>query len=124
MQLIGGLFLAFTVIAPVADIDLDRAFDVPLDFSLQGDMLAAQGQSFSKSEMETIISQHCRSYILDKAVSYHAQLEVEVTLSQDDLPVPTAVRLQGSVSPYAKKELQQWIEDEMGIRKENQIWIG
>ena len=124
MKLIGGLFLTFTIIAPIADIDIDALFDSSWDFTEQGEAAAAMGQESAREELTSIIKQECEAYILDKAEAYHAQLEVEVTLSQDEIPVPAAVRLQGSVSPYAKSNLQQWLQDDMGIPKENQVWIG
>ena len=124
VRLIGGLFLAFTVIRPLADVDLDAAFDTPWDFVQQGSDIAAQGEQITREKLQSIIKQRCEAYILDRANALHAQLEVEVTLRQDDIPVPTAVQLRGSVSPYAKMSLQAWLTDDMGIPKENQKWIG
>lgn len=124
VRLIGGLFLAFTVIAPLADVDLGAVFDAPWDFAQQGSTIVAQGEQISRDELRRIIKQRCEAYILDRASTLHTQLEVEVTLSQDDVPFPTAVRLRGSVSPYTKTILQQWLSEDMGIPRENQIWIG
>ena len=124
VRLIGGLFLTFTVIAPLADMDLNAAFDAPWDFAQQGGAIAAQGEQITRDKLQSIIKQRCEAYILDRANTLHAQLEVEVTLSQDDIPIPTTVQLRGSVSPYAKKNLQAWLSDDMGIPKENQIWTG
>ena len=124
IQLIGGLFLTFTVIAPVADIRLDAGWDLPWELTAQGSAIAAQGQSLSRDQLRAIIKEQSEAYILDKALSYQAMLEVEVTLSQDEIPAPASVRLQGSVSPYARTVLQQWLQDDMGIPKENQVWIG
>lgn len=122
LRLIGGLFLAFTVLAPVADIDLDSTFQAPWDFTTQGQVHSEQGLELTQSQLQDIIKRQCEAYILDKAISYQAPLSVEVTLSQDDLPVPAAVHLRGNVSPYVKGILQKWLNDEMGIPKENQIW--
>lgn len=124
VRLIGGLFLTFTVIAPVANIDLDAVFDAPWNFQEQGSAAAVYGQQIAQEEMAGIIKQKCEAYILDKAEAYQTQLEVEVTLNQDEIPIPCSVRLQGNASPYAKASLQQWLQEYMGIPKENQVWIG
>lgn len=124
LRLIGGLFLAFTVIAPVANIELDRVLDFPRDFAVQGSAIAQQGQTISQDQLCGIIKERCEAYILDKALALQAQLQVEVILSQDEMPVPSSVRLQGSISPYAKQALQQWLHSDMAIPKEHQIWIG
>ena len=124
LRLIGGIFLAFTVISPVTDVDLGRILDPAWDYTAQGSSIAAGGYAVSQNQLHSIIKERCRTYILDKAISYNAQLEVEVELTQDEIPVPAAVRLRGSISPYGKQALQQWLQDVMGIPKENQQWIG
>lgn len=124
LQLIGGLFLTFTVISPITTINPDALLDGPWELTGQGSAIAAQGQAMAQKELESIIKAQCEAYILDKAQTYQAALEVEVTLNQDEIPAPAAVRLRGSVSPYAKQALQQWLYDEMGISREDQQWVG
>lgn len=124
LRLIGGLFLTFTVIAPIADVELEEILDVPWDFAVQGNAIAEEGQQYAQDQLHGIIKDRCEAYILDKALALQAQLQVEVMLSQDEIPVPASVRLQGSISPYARNALQQWLQDDIGIPKERQIWIG
>ena len=123
LRFIGGLFLTFTVIAPVVDLDLDIMFDLPLTFVQEADTIAADGYESSRSELATVIKQECEAYILDKARTYQVEPDIEITLSNDDTPIPTRVQLSGSITPYAKKALETWIANEIGIPEENQIWI-
>ena len=124
LKLIGGLFLMFTVISPLADIEIDSCFRVPSDLLAQGNAIAADGQEITKDQLQRIIKDRCEAYILDKAMSFGADLRVEVILTQDETPIPAAVRLQGAISPYAKASIQSWLTEDMGISKENQLWIG
>ena len=124
LRLIGGLFLAFTALAPGADIDIDSVFQLPLDFTVQGEALSSRGMELTRSQLQDVIKQQCETYILDKALSYQTALRVDIVLSQDDVPVPDGVYLHGNISPYVKSVLQKWLNDEMGIPKENQIWSG
>ena len=124
LKLIGGLFLTFTTIAPIANIELERLLDFPWDFAVQGNAIAQQGQEYAQYQLHGIIKDRCEAYILDKAQTYQADVTVEVMLSQDEVPVPSSVRLQGSISPYARQALQQWLQDDLGVPKEQQIWIG
>ena len=124
VQLIGGLFLTFTMVAPMADVDLDAIFDSPWMFSADASVFADEGHAISQEQLRSIIKERSEAYILDKASSYHAQLDVDVIVSQDAMPIPTAVRLRGSISPYVKGEMEQWLQDNMGIQKENQLWNG
>lgn len=122
-KLIAGLFLAFTVIRPVANISLDGLSDFTAVYSDAGEQAAAAGEILTKDALTTIIKAQTEAYILDKAAALQVDLEVEVTLSDEDIPTPAAVRLSGKVSPYAKARLQSIITEDLGIGKERQTWI-
>ena len=123
LRLLGGLFLTFTAVAPIADIDLDILFELPLSFVQEADAIAADGYESTQSKLHDVIKQECEAYILDKARTYQVEPEIEVTLSDDDPPIPTHIQLSGSITPYAKNALEAWIAKELGIPEENQLWI-
>ena len=52
-----------------------------------------------------------------------AVLDVEVTLNDDDPPVPCGVKITGSISPYSKEMLSSFIANDLSIAKEDQIWM-
>lgn len=124
LRLIGGLFLTFTIIQPIARLDFTALTAFAEDFSIDGEAASAQGEIIAGDTLRGIIKSEMEAYILDKAGLYQTELTVEVTLSLDDVPTPESVRLSGAVSPYAKTKLQQMIEEDLGIPKENQLWIG
>ena len=124
LKLIGGLFLSFTIISPIADIELDQILEFPRDFAAQGSDIAERGQEYAQDQLHGIIKDRYEAYILDKALALQADLTVEVMLSLDEVPVASSVQLQGNISPYARQALQQWLQDDMAIPKEHQIWIG
>ena len=124
LRLIGGLFLTFTLVVPLTDLKLDDIFDSFLNISSDGNSIAAYGQECYQTELASIIKQRCEAYILDKAQSLGAELTVEVTVSQDDMPVPLGATMRGSISPYARSQLASVISDQLGIPKEDQQWIG
>lgn len=123
-KLLTGIFLAITVISPLAKIQLSNADALWDDLSVDAAAAVAAGEEAANNELRAGIKSQTEAYILDKAASYAAELTVEVTLSDDDPPLPCAVRLTGSVSPYAKRQLQQLIAEDLGIPKEAQTWIG
>lgn len=124
IRMIGGLFLAFTVIAPVADLNFDVIDDFAGEFADDGDLAASAGENLAQEAMGEFILEETQAYILDKANSYGAALSVSVTLSSGEPQVPEFVELRGGVSPYVRRQLQQIIEEDIGIPKENQSWIG
>ena len=124
LRMIGGLFLAFTVITPVLKLDFDDAIGIVEDYMAEADDAARHGEDLATDAMGEIIKEQTAAYILDKATSYGATVHVTVDISKDSVPVPLSVCLDGNVTPYAKWQLQRMLESDLGIPKENQQWIG
>ncbi len=122
IRMVCGVFMALAVIAPWAK--LEWRMPSKLDgFQAEAEELAAQGEKTAREAMAQIINQKLRTYILDKAGSLGLELEVEIVLSQEDVPTPVAVTLRGAVSPYHKEILGDYLLRELGISKEAQRWI-
>lgn len=96
------------------------------DFSLRcmddAEDAAAMGENLARDSMADIIKEETEAYILDKAADLHANLRVEVAVGEDNLPA--AVTISGEASPYARRQIQAMIANDLGISKENQKWIG
>ena len=70
------------------------------------------------------VQEHTEAYIVDKATALHASLSAQVTVSDDEIPIPVAVRLTGAVSPNVRRQMEDFIQEELGITRENQKWTG
>ena len=81
---------------------------------------AAMGENLARDSMADIIKEETEAYILDKAADLHANLRVEVAVGEDNLPA--AVTISGEASPYARRQIQAMIANDLGISKENQKW--
>ena len=122
IKLLCGLFLSLVIVRPLTNTDILN-FDIYQDFwQADAEAYASAGTEDASHALRSIIKQQCEAYILDKANSMGADLSFEVSLSLDDPPVPTEIRIQGNVSPYNKLVLRQFIEDNMGIPEERQLW--
>lgn len=121
-KMLTGIFMALTVIEPLAQVRLSDALELLPDISADAQAAVAQGEVSAKNALADSISTQVEAYILDKAAQLGVTLTVEVELTEDTIPVPARVRLQGNVSPYAKTRLQSILRDDLGIDKENQIW--
>lgn len=121
LKLVCGLFMALAVVAPWRSFRFDYSLDWITDVQSQGEVLASQGENTAREAMAAGISGQVRTYILDKAELLGLELEVEVSLSEE--LVPESVTLRGQTSPYAKRVLEDYIRDSLGISKEAQIWI-
>lgn len=124
VKLITGVFMALTVVGPLVSIRLDTLDEFTEGISYDASAAVAEGEISAMETMSEIIKQQTQAYILDKAETLGAQLSVEVILSEDTPPVPCAVRITGKISPYGKSVLSAYINDDLGIGVEDQIWTG
>lgn len=122
VKLIAGLFLIFTVIRPIANIRMDDLTEFPDLFKDAGAQAAASGERMTKEAVKASIKAQTEAYILDKATELSLNLTVDVSLSEDEIPLPESVHLSGKASHYAKLRLQSIIIQDLGIDKEHQVW--
>lgn len=124
IRMMGGIFLALTVARPLVNLDWNELQGYVRQNELAAEAFVQQGRSYAQQEYRTIIKAETEAYILDKAKAYGAQLEVEVMLRDTDPPVPESVVLQGNISPFGKAALQRFIQEDLNIGEEAQVWIG
>ena len=124
VRLITGAFMFLCIINPLTNFqlgDLTAYFD---SLTVQTDQSVSQGQLAAFEEMSAIIKLKTETYIMDKAATFGANLQVVVTLDHGSIPTPCGVRISGSISPYAKTQLQNVIAQDLGIPLEAQTWTG
>ena len=122
IKLVSGLFLTFVIINPLTNLDFSVVNDYLEEFTVEGEEAAAMGENLAREAEADIITGRVQAYILDKANSLGVQLDVEVVLDRDNIPV--SVKLNGNISPYAKARMAAIITEDLGISKEHQLWIG
>ena len=124
VRLMSVMFLIAVIIAPITRVRLSGMTECRDVVYGEVDGIVAQGQLSSREAVAAIIKKETEAYILDKAGAYGAQITVSVALTEDELPVPKSVRVEGGISPYGKLQLQKLIIEELGIPLEEQTWIG
>lgn len=123
-KMLGGIFLAFTVISPIATLEIEKIMTAGSEIEFSGTRIALQGDKEAEEAYRAGIKSRTEAYVLEKAAVLAPGLSVEVTLSEDELPVPCEVILSGEVSPYAKSSIQEILSTDLNIPKEAQIWTG
>ena len=122
-KLVAGLFLSFTLIAPLRSISIRDLTAFSYSYSDAAQAAVAEGENQTRQAITDGIKQGCEAYILDKADQLNVSLEVDVTVSGDTIPAPIAVQLKGHIAPNAKTKLTGIIAQDLGIPKEEQVWI-
>jgi len=122
IKLLCGVFLGITVISPLVELRIDDLNTYISDITLDGQDAVNEGTQIRLDALSESIKSNVEAYILDKAVSLGLELDVEVTLNEDEPPLPDSVSLTGKVSPFSKRNLTEYIEENLGIPEGRQLW--
>lgn len=121
-RVICGTVLAIYCLQPLSDIRWEDFSRIPLEFRDQADVCIGEGQRLAAKEEKRIIAGACEAYILDKAKELGAEIQIEISLNPEGLPVCAV--LGGEADPETQRTLQRILSEDLGIPKENQAWIG
>ena len=123
-KLISGLALVLIVIRPLLSIRMEPLLSVADSAAYDTNEIIAAAQDAAAQSQHAVIKSRSEAYILDKAASLGSSVCVSVHLEDAPPYAPCGVTITGSVSPYIRQTLSQWIADNFAIAKENQIWTG
>ena len=122
VKLVTGILMAAVIIQPFGQ---GIALNLRGRFQELDDLVCAaveQGSKMAGEELALGIKDRTEAYILDKAAGLDAQIRVQVTLSEGELPVPASVVIYGAVSPAARTALTELITRDLGIAEEDVRW--
>ena len=117
-----GVFMSVTLLSPVMRLELGDAENFIQRIRQESDFAVEAGKSYREAAMAAIIKPRLEAYIQDKASSMGLSLDVQVTLTDEEIPQPGSVLLIGAAAPYPRAQLGQWIRQTMGIGEEAQFW--
>ena len=116
----GGLILLVALLQPVLGTDLSR-LDLEMgEYEQAVRERREELEKMGKSDLSDIIAQRTAAYISDKADTLGIAVTAEVTVEpgENGVPVPVGARLTGPTSG----ELADYMEQELGIPRERQVW--
>ena len=120
LQFLCGTAVAITVLRPLTGLDLTQFLAISDLEIFAADAYVAEGEVTAGKERGLRIKQTCEAYILDKAKALGADLQICITLNQEQIPV--FAEIQGQVQQNVQMELQEILMRDLGIPKENQRW--
>ena len=122
IKMLGGIFLVITLISPLVKIRFDDLGVLWEQISAEGDLLAQEGNDSTQEALSSVIKEDLEAYILDKADELGLTLKITVQMDQHNAVMPQTVKLQGAASPYQKRLLSAFMEEELGITEAQQEW--
>lgn len=120
IKLISGMILAITMLSPLKSIDLSPDMLTGFMDSGTADFYCDAGAAMAETAITDIIKQETEAYILSKANEWNAQIQVDVSVQER---IPNAVQINGNVSPEMQRRITLFMEQDLGIPREKQVWI-
>lgn len=121
---VSGILLALVVLAPIVNIELDSFAKYLSKLEIEADIRSSGIEIENKALIARIIQEKTEAYILDKAASLDAEVIVSVDIETgDSYPYPYAVTISGGITEVQKSALSGYIESELGIPKERQVFV-
>ena len=122
LRMICGIFMALTLLSPISAIKINKIDPVVDVIWSEAENAASEGENIAQDAMAQLIKNRCEAYILDKAADLGVSLDVRVSLTSQQLPVPQRVVLTGAVSPYQKSVITEYLKEQLGIDGEEIQW--
>lgn len=126
LKLICGIYLVCLIIGSVAQGNFAlSSYDIS-EYRAQAESLVNDSLN-EKSRLErTVIEDELRAYILDKGIEMKADIsDVDLEMkwcAEGEYWYPVSVKIIGEFSEYEKVRIESFIETEIGISRENQVW--
>lgn len=122
-KLVMGILLSIAVLRPFVQLENLNFHTILPTIAEDSQMAIQEGEQAALYAMSGSIKEKLESYILNKANALGMEVQVEITTANEIPPVPESATISGSVSPYSKRQLAEYMRAELGIAEENQIWI-
>ena len=124
IKMMCGIFMVLTVVNPWLKL---RVYDFSAyaeSFSEQACAARDSGMEAAEEYKRSIISEKVTTYILDKAAGMDLKIAVDVMLTADEKCIPCGVTISGAVPEEKRLQLERILQEELGIGRSDQIWIG
>ena len=122
VRMLCGVFMTIVLIRPLAGTNVSFLESILPDITGDAEAVASEGAAAAEDIRREYIKQRVQAYILSRAKTMEADIQANVSLDEDCVPV--SVSIAGRISPLSRSRLTQIIASELGIPKERQEWIG
>ena len=123
IRLLLSVFMVICAITPFYNFKLPDISGYINSYKDEAEVYVNEGKNVTHSQIKSSIKKMSEEYILDKGAALKANISVDVSLSNDEIPIPEQIIISGDVSPYAKSQLSTIIYEDLGIPKERQVWM-
>lgn len=121
---VGSLVVILAVLSPLKAVDPADMAEAIARIRTEAREAVTGVEVGSREILAAIIKEDCETYIWDKAQEMGLELEVVVTVDEGaGYPYPTGAVLTGAATAAQQEALGRWIEETLGIAREEQEWM-
>lgn len=120
VNMVLGLIMTVVVLKPIINtkpFELDAYWN---SLQQEREHVLNEGSEYAKLSQEEFIKEKVESYIVEKTDSLGANVVVDVSLNEENLPV--AANFSGSILPYLKLQVEDYVQRNFAIEKECITW--
>lgn len=122
-SLLCGVFLAMTALSGLAGWQLTDVAEELTKMRIAAEEARTGVEIRNREALSAIIKSKTEAYIWDKAQELDLSVSIEVMVEADgSYPYPSGVQITGAFTPQQRKTLEAYIEENLAIGKERQIW--
>lgn len=120
IHMVSGTFLALAVLGPLSSVEIPDSINFEIE-SISPDSYVDIGKQAAWEAQEQCIKESLQSYISSKASEFGVTVTSEIHLNE--MMEPCFVRIYSQANLERQHELEVLLEEDLGITKENQVWI-
>lgn len=122
-SLLCGIFLTTAALSGISGWQLSDFAQELSKMQVAAEQARTGVEIRNREALRAIIKSKTEAYIWDKAQELDLPVSIEVTVEADSgYPYPSGVRITGAFTPQQQKTLAAYIEENLAIGKERQIW--
>ena len=121
VRTVTGVLVLLVLLHPLLHGDLEE-LATTVQEALSRDVITEDYEALYQRKLREQIATTTETYILEKAASIGAQIQVEVELDQNSYPTPNKVEITGKLTPQQKELLEEYLTLQLGIAPQNQRW--
>ena len=124
-KLTGGLVLMLGILQPIVRLDYEELFIVANGLENITLETQTEQQESNNELMKSIIEQETAAYVLDKAqtLGYSCTVSITCELGENNIPYPDSAEIRGLLDENQQRKMTKFINEDLGIPKEKQIYI-
>ena len=123
IKFVSVMIVTIVIIEPITQCKFPKLTSFDQLYSSDIERIIEHAEDTASYEERKIINDLIVAYILDKASSLGVNINVTIDLSPEYPYTPEQIQISGPVSPYVRNILSEYIERNLGVAKEAQIWI-